>query len=108
MAGRSATDTDSTGSSLERQLLPSPPQASASDYRHCTAGCIASHCKLMQSRGSKGLALVCRPVPLEMQFIGVTPKAIFEARNVMDEVCYKKVRPTNCALRHCPSWPCTL
>ena len=46
----------------------------------------------------KGLNLrCCRPVPLEMQFIGVTAKAIFEARNVMDEVCYKKASPFSTA-----------
>jgi replicative superfamily II helicase len=33
-----------------------------------------------------------RPVPLEMQFIGVKDKNAFAARNTQDDVCYDKVR----------------
>ena len=33
-----------------------------------------------------------RPVPLEMQFVGVTEKRVLDAKNVMDEICYEKVR----------------
>ena len=33
-----------------------------------------------------------RPVPLEMQFVGVTEKNLFASKGVMDEVCYDKVR----------------
>lgn len=32
-----------------------------------------------------------RPVPLEMQFVGVTEKRVLDAKNVMDEICYEKV-----------------
>lgn len=34
-----------------------------------------------------------RPVPLEMQFVGVTEKNLFASKNIMDEVCYEKVCP---------------
>lgn len=33
-----------------------------------------------------------RPVPLGMQFLGVTPKNMMERRNLMDQICYEKVR----------------
>lgn len=33
-----------------------------------------------------------RPVPLEMQFVGVSERNILAQKNVMDEVCYQKVR----------------
>lgn len=32
-----------------------------------------------------------RPVPLEMQFVGVTEKNLFASKGVMDDVCYDKV-----------------
>lgn len=32
-----------------------------------------------------------RPVPLEMQFVGVSERNILQAKNIMDEVCYEKV-----------------
>ena len=32
-----------------------------------------------------------RPVPLEMQFIGVKDKNAFAARNTQDDVCFDKV-----------------
>ena len=32
-----------------------------------------------------------RPVPLEMQFVGVTEKNLFAQKGIMDEVCYEKV-----------------
>lgn len=32
-----------------------------------------------------------RPVPLEMQFIGVSEKNAVAARNIQDDVCYDKV-----------------
>ena len=32
-----------------------------------------------------------RPVPLEMQFVGVTEKNLFASKGIMDEVCYDKV-----------------
>jgi activating signal cointegrator complex subunit 3 len=31
-----------------------------------------------------------RPVPLEMQFIGVSEKNIMASKNIMDEICYQK------------------
>jgi hypothetical protein len=34
-----------------------------------------------------------RPVPLETQFVGVSERNILQAKNIMDEVCYEKVRP---------------
>lgn len=34
-----------------------------------------------------------RPVPLEMQFVGITEKNLFASKNIMDEVCYEKVCP---------------
>lgn len=33
-----------------------------------------------------------RPVPLEMQFLGVTDKAVVASRNRMDTLAYDKVR----------------
>lgn len=33
-----------------------------------------------------------RPVPLEMQFVGVSERNILQAKNIMDDVCYEKVR----------------
>jgi replicative superfamily II helicase len=33
-----------------------------------------------------------RPVPLEMQFVGVSERNILQAKNIMDEICYEKVR----------------
>ena len=33
-----------------------------------------------------------RPVPLEMQFVGVSEKNALAARNIQDDVCYDKVR----------------
>ncbi len=33
-----------------------------------------------------------RPVPLEMQFVGVSEKNYLARQNVMNEVCYNKVR----------------
>lgn len=33
-----------------------------------------------------------RPVPLEMQFVGVTEKNSMQARNIQDDICYEKVR----------------
>jgi len=32
-----------------------------------------------------------RPVPLEMQFVGVSERNIMAAKNIMDEVAYQKV-----------------
>lgn len=32
-----------------------------------------------------------RPVPLEMQFVGVTEKNILASKNIMDKICYQKV-----------------
>ncbi len=32
-----------------------------------------------------------RPVPLEMQFVGVTEKNVLASKNIMDELCYQKV-----------------
>lgn len=32
-----------------------------------------------------------RPVPLEMQFVGVTEKNIMASKNIMDELAYQKV-----------------
>ena len=32
-----------------------------------------------------------RPVPLEMQFVGVTEKNLFASKVIMDDVCYDKV-----------------
>ena len=32
-----------------------------------------------------------RPVPLEMQFVGVTEKNLFASKGIMDDVCYDKV-----------------
>ncbi len=32
-----------------------------------------------------------RPVPLEMQFVGVSERNILAAKNIMDEVAYQKV-----------------
>lgn len=34
-----------------------------------------------------------RPVPLEMQFVGVSERNILQAKNIMDEVAYQKVPP---------------
>ena len=45
-----------------------------------------------------------RPVPLEMQFVGVTEKNLFASKGVMDEVCYDKVRLG----MHCLCWPYSL
>ena len=36
-----------------------------------------------------------RPVPLEMQFVGVSEKNALAARNIQDDVCYDKVRVTH-------------
>ena len=33
-----------------------------------------------------------RPVPLEMQFVGVSERNILAQKNIMDEVCFQKVR----------------
>ena len=33
-----------------------------------------------------------RPVPLEMQFVGVSERNILQAKAIMDEVAYQKVR----------------
>lgn len=33
-----------------------------------------------------------RPVPLEMQFVGVTERNILASKNIMDDVAYNKVR----------------
>ena len=41
-----------------------------------------------------------------MQFIGVTAKAIFEARKTMDEVCYQKARCPVSLLLQTLQWPC--
>ncbi|CAK0786311.1 hypothetical protein CVIRNUC_009524 [Coccomyxa viridis] len=35
-----------------------------------------------------------RPVPLEMQFVGVTEKNLFAQKGIMDDVCYEKVVDT--------------
>ena len=32
-----------------------------------------------------------RPVPLEMQFVGVSERNALAARNIQDEICYQKV-----------------
>lgn len=32
-----------------------------------------------------------RPVPLEMQFVGVTEKNVLASKNIMDEICFEKV-----------------
>lgn len=39
-----------------------------------------------------------RPVPLEMQFVGVSERNILQAKNIMDEVCYEKVRLLSCTM----------
>ena len=31
-----------------------------------------------------------RPVPLEMQFAGVSERNILQAKNIMDDICYEK------------------
>ncbi len=36
-----------------------------------------------------------RPVPLEMQFVGVSERNILQAKNIMDDVCYEKVSFSN-------------
>ena len=41
-----------------------------------------------------------RPVPLEMQFVGVSEKNIMQAKNIMDDVCYEKVRLWDSSPRH--------
>ena len=33
-----------------------------------------------------------RPVPLEMQFVGVSERNILAQKSIMDEVCFQKVR----------------
>lgn len=33
-----------------------------------------------------------RPVPLEMQFVGVSERNILQAKNIMDNICYEKVQ----------------
>lgn len=35
-----------------------------------------------------------RPVPLDMQFVGVSEKNIMAAKGIMDEICYQKVLPS--------------
>ena len=37
-----------------------------------------------------------RPVPLEMQFIGVTERNSLQARNTQDDICYDKVTSLSC------------
>ena len=37
-----------------------------------------------------------RPVPLEMQFVGVSERNILAAKNIMDEVAYQKVKGGDC------------
>lgn len=34
-----------------------------------------------------------RPVPLEMQFLGVSERNFHARSNLMDEICYQKARP---------------
>ena len=41
-----------------------------------------------------------RPVPLEMQFIGVTERNSLQARNIQDDICYDKVTPLSCIPAH--------
>lgn len=36
-----------------------------------------------------------RPVPLEMQFVGVSERNILQAKNIMDDICYEKVSFSN-------------
>lgn len=46
-----------------------------------------------------------RPVPLEMQFVGVSERNVLARLGIMDEVCYQKV---GCAGAGCPLGPaCT-
>jgi replicative superfamily II helicase len=42
-----------------------------------------------------------RPVPLDMQFIGVSERKIMAAKGIMDEICYQKVLP----FHPCPAGP---
>lgn len=39
-----------------------------------------------------------RPVPLEMQFVGVTDKQLVASRNRMDDLAYEKVAPCPCIM----------
>lgn len=41
-----------------------------------------------------------RPVPLEMQFLGVSERNILAQKGIMDEVCYQKARDEPACL--CP------
>lgn len=40
-----------------------------------------------------------RPVPLEMQFVGVTERNILASKNIMDDVAYNKVSCLQCCLQ---------